>query len=76
MSPDVSVTERVESALANDPVLGKMDIKVQTSDGVVSLRGFVRSLENIAQAGRLAQGIPGVSAVRNNLRVADRPSRA
>ena len=45
-------------------------------DGVVNLTGFVRTLEDIARAGAVAKQVSGVSAVRNGLRVADRPSRA
>jgi hypothetical protein len=75
-SADSSITQRVESALAQDSALARMDIKVETRDGVVSLTGFVRSIEDAARAGGLAQEVPGVSAVRNDLRVANRPSRA
>jgi osmotically-inducible protein OsmY len=53
-----------------------MDIQVETQSGVVSLTGFVRSLDDIVKAGELARAVSGVSAVRNSLRVADRPSRA
>lgn len=75
-SVDASITTRVETALAHDPFLRSMNIKVETQDGVVSLTGFVRSVDDIAKAGGLARGVSGVSAVRNGLRVADRPSRA
>ena len=37
---------------------------------------IVRTLEDIARAGAVAKRVSGVSAVRNDLRVADRPSRA
>jgi osmotically-inducible protein OsmY len=42
----------------------------------VNLSGFVRSLDDVAKAAELARGVRGVSAVRNGLRVANRPSRA
>lgn len=73
---DAAITERVQSALAKDAVLGGMDIKVATQDGMVSLTGFVRTLEDIAKAGALAHRVRGVTGVRNDLRVANRPSRA
>ena len=73
---DAAITQWVESALQKDPVLKFMDIKVQTQNGVVSLSGFVRSLEDAAKAGTLAHDVRGVSAVRNGLRIANRPSRA
>ena len=76
MSEDVSITQRVENALAKDPFLRSMQIHVETQDGVVNLSGLVRSLEDATKAGELARTVRGVSAVRNGLRVADRPSRA
>jgi hyperosmotically inducible protein len=75
-SPDASITTRVEGAIQRDPFLRSMHIKVETQDGVVNLTGFVRSLDDIAKAGELARAVSGVSAVRNSLRVANRPSRA
>lgn len=75
-STDVSITQRVQSALAKDPFLRGMQIYVETQDGVVNLSGFVRSLEDASKAGELARAVRGVKAVRNGLRVADRPSRA
>jgi osmotically-inducible protein OsmY len=73
---DASITRQIEEGLARDVALRGMEIHVETLDGVVSLTGFVRSLEDVARAGAVAQRISGVSAVRNGLRVADRPSRA
>ena len=73
---DASITRQVEEGLARDTALRGMKIRVETFDGVVKLTGFVRSLEDIARAGAVAKRVSGVSAVRNGLRVADRPSRA
>ncbi len=75
-SPDAAITTRVEGAFARDPFLRSMHIKVETQRGVVNLTGFVRSVEDIAKAGGLARAVSGVSAVRNGLRVQNRPSRA
>jgi osmotically-inducible protein OsmY len=75
-SLDASITRQVQNVLAHDPFLRSMPIKVETQSGVVNLSGFVRSVDDIAKAGELARAISGVSAVRNGLRVADRPSRA
>ena len=73
---DSSITTRVESALSKDAILGKLDITVVTRQGVVSLTGFVRSLEDVARAGGRAKAVQGVADVRNELQVANRPSRA
>ena len=76
MGSDAAITRQVERGLAGDATLRSMEIHVQTLEGVVSLRGFVRTLEDIAKAGSIAKAVSGVSAVRNGLRVANRPSRA
>ncbi|HEY7237853.1 MAG TPA: BON domain-containing protein [Burkholderiales bacterium] len=73
---DAAITRQIEHGLASDAVLRGMEIYVETLDGVVNLTGFVRTLEDIARAGAVAKRVLGVSAVRNGLRVADRPSRA
>lgn len=73
---DAAITRQIEHGLARDAALKGMEIYVETLDGVVNLTGFVRTLEDIARAGAVAKGVSGVSAVRNGLRVADRPSRA
>ena len=75
-SVDAAITDRVERALGRDRALEKMDIKVETHGAVVRLTGFVRSLEDIAKAGKLARKVRGVAAVKNGLRVENRPSRA
>ncbi len=73
---DASITRQIEQDLARDAALRGMEIHVETLDGVVNLTGFVRTLEDVARAGAVAKRVSGVSAVRNGLRVADRPSRA
>jgi len=70
------ITERVTTALDKHPVLRKMDISVETRDGVVHLTGFVRSMAQIDMAGALARSIKGVATVRNAVQVANRPSQA
>jgi hyperosmotically inducible protein len=73
---DALITERVMSALNGDSMLREADIAVETHDGVVHLRGLVRTMAHVDRAGALARGVNGVSAVRNAIRVIDRPSRA
>jgi hyperosmotically inducible periplasmic protein len=74
--PDAVITKQIERALAKDPALKDMDIKVETQEGVVNLTGFVRSVDDIARAAELARSVSGVSSVRNGLRVVNRPSQA
>ena len=73
---DAVITQRVSSALDADPMLKDMHIAVETRDRVVHLRGVVDSMAQIDRAAALARRIEGVSAVRNTIRVSNRPSRA
>jgi osmotically-inducible protein OsmY len=73
---DAGITAQVQHALAQDPNLGAMNIRVETHGAVVRLSGFVRSVDDIAKAGKLARAVRGVSAVKNGLRVQNRPSQA
>lgn len=75
-APDAAITAQVQTVMKRDPRLGTMDIEVATRAGVVSLSGFVRSLEDISKAEGVARGVRGVSDVRNHLRIANRPSQA
>jgi osmotically-inducible protein OsmY len=73
---DALIGEQVKTALDNDAALRSMDIRVEVRDRVVHLRGFVDSLSEVARAEALAHAVEGVVAVRNAIRVANRPSRA
>lgn len=73
---DALISERVTRAIHNDPMLRKMDISIETQDGVVHLRGFVDSMAHVDRAAALARRIDGVTSVRNRIRVTNRPSRA
>ena len=73
---DAVITELVTSALQKDPALNRMHISVETRDRVVRLSGFVDSMAQLDRAEALARRVEGVNAVRNALRVTNRPSRA
>lgn len=73
---DDAITAGVEKAIYSDASLRTMDITVQTRDGVVYLRGFVKSIADISRAAALAHKVKGVNFIRNRIRVADRPWRA
>jgi hyperosmotically inducible protein len=73
---DALITERVTSAIQGDSVLRKMDISVETRDGVVHLKGFVDSMSQVDRAAALARKVEGVTAVRNTIRLTNQPSRA
>jgi len=63
---DNQISARVNSALVRE----HLDLNVQTRDGVVTLSGRVANSEQARRAIELAQGVPGVTAVRNQLRIA------
>ena len=73
---DEVIGELVKSAFNNDSALRTMDISVDVRNRVVHLRGFVNSMSDMARAETVARGVQGVTAVKNAIRVANRPSRA
>jgi hyperosmotically inducible protein len=66
---DATITARVKTALLNDPQVGGMKIDVDTTLGVVSMSGIVKSRAEEQRALQLARGIPGVKDVRSTLQV-------
>lgn len=71
---DVTVTAKVKTAIAKTSGLGEAaSINVDTYRGVVSLAGFVDNAQQVAEATRVAAGVPGVDKVVNNLQVKTRP---
>ena len=66
---DSGITSKVNTALVKNEQTKAGDIKVQTESGVVQLSGFVDSQAQKDAAGKVAQSVPGVKSVKNNLRV-------
>jgi len=66
---DDAITDRVHSALANDPATQGAHIKVTTDRGVVQLAGFVNSNSVRDEAGNVAGSVQGVRSVDNDLRL-------
>jgi osmotically-inducible protein OsmY len=73
---DASITRSVERAIFAVPALKAMDIRVETRRGIVRLTGFVGAFPDIVQVDWIVRQVDGVSGIRNNLRVANRPARA
>ena len=73
---DETIFIAVEDALHSARSLAGADITVRSRDGYVTLSGFASTMENIAEAGRLALRVRGVTGVDNKIRVAVRPPRA
>jgi hyperosmotically inducible protein len=66
---DATLTTRVKSKFAADPVVSAMAISVETLKGTVQLSGFAKSGEERATAEKLARETSGVVAVRNDILV-------
>lgn len=70
---DAGLTARVKTALAKGEGVGRAaEINVTTFRGEVQLSGFLENTDQIRRAGDIARSVPGVTAVRNDLRVAPR----
>jgi len=66
---DATITTRVKTALLNDPQVAGLKIDVDTTLGVVTMSGVVRSRNEEQRAVQLARGVPGVKDVRSTLQV-------
>jgi hyperosmotically inducible protein len=66
---DATITTRVKTSLLNDPDVGGMRIDVDTTVGVVTLSGIVRSRAEEQKAVELARKVPGVKDVKSTLQV-------
>ena len=66
---DAAVTAKVKAAMLDQPSLKSFAIHVATVRGTVYLSGVVGSRSSIDEAVRIARGIAGVKAVKNDLRV-------
>ena len=67
ISSDAAITTRLERRLANDPNLSELPINVTTRGGRVALRGTAPNPVFKARATLLAEVIPGVVSVDNNI---------
>jgi osmotically-inducible protein OsmY len=66
---DTVITTRIKAAIMNDSSLKVSEINVETFKGVVQLSGFVSSRGDIDRAVALARETPGVTSVKNDMRV-------
>jgi len=67
---DATITARVKTALLNDPQVGATKIDVDTTNGIVTLSGTVKSQAEAARALELTRQAEGVTDVRSTLQVA------
>lgn len=67
ISGDTKIENEVKSKFAADDMIKSRNIRISSRDGVVTLKGSVRSTEEQDQAMRLANSVSGVREVRNEL---------
>lgn len=66
---DATITTRVKTALLNDPVIDATKIDVDTSAGVVTLQGVVKSKDEETKAIELTRRVSGVRDVKSSLQI-------
>ena len=66
---DTTITSKVKADFIEDPLTKGREISVTTQHGVVYLSGFVDSKEQQNEAVRVAQAVPGVRSVDNELQL-------
>jgi osmotically-inducible protein OsmY len=66
---DAAVTARVKARLLADPEVNGLEIDVDTVNGVVALNGRAHTLDQRAEAEKLARGAEGASDVVNLIQV-------
>ena len=64
---DKTISAKVKTDLAEDPVTKASEIDVTTFNGVVQLSGFVSTRESVKRAEEIARNVKGVKSVENNL---------
>ncbi len=68
---DASIQSRIDSALANDVALAKLDVSTLVENGKVTVVGSVRSAELKQRVERTIKALKGVTSVDNQLVVND-----
>ena len=66
---DATITTRVKTALLNDTGVEATSIDVETTGGVVTLTGVVKSKEDEARVIEIVRKVAGVREVKSSLRV-------
>ena len=69
--PDAELAADVSDALAEDPALDGHDVSVAASDGVVTIEGTVRQIDDVTHVRRLVWMVPCVVDVACHLTVAE-----
>lgn len=71
---DLTLVDRVQSELFEDPTMPKADLLFEAVKGVVTIRGQLQSQAEVDRVGTAVLTIPGVIGVRNLLHVPGTPA--
>jgi hyperosmotically inducible protein len=71
---DAALTAKVKAALANEAGLNTLKIDVDANSGVVTLKGQVDNDAAKARLQEVAQAVPGVTWVQNQVSVVPKPT--
>jgi len=66
---DAAITAKVKAAFVQDSAVKATEINVKTFKGTVQLSGFASSRSEVERAEYLANNVPGVKAVKNDVRL-------
>jgi hyperosmotically inducible periplasmic protein len=72
-SDDKQITKDVKSDLSHAPVYKFDGVHVTTYDGIVQLSGFVDTMDQKTEAGRIASSLEGVREVVNSITLKPAP---
>ena len=66
---DRAIQDNLDHMMDNDPTLKQRDINFDVVNGMVTIKGEVRSADEKARAGEMTKVAPGVKDVANGLRI-------
>lgn len=66
---DATITARVKTALLNDPTVGGLRLEVDTSKGIVTLSGTVKTPADADRAVAISRKVAGVRDVQSSLKI-------
>ena len=66
---DDDIRTNLDDTIDNDPTLKQRDINFEVVNGVVTIKGEVRSADEKNRVGQLTQAAPGVKDVANGLHI-------
>jgi hyperosmotically inducible protein len=69
IAKDATITGEVKSKLIAEPGVRSLQINVDTYEGIVTLKGDVKSQEQGAAVERIARSASGVKSVKTELRI-------